>query len=75
MIYVYLILFILFLIICNQIENYQFNLNNKKYKLGMLCIIKNEEMIIKEWIKHYIWQGVQHFYIIDNESTDGTKKY
>jgi hypothetical protein len=40
----------------------------------MLCIIKNEEMIIKEWIEHYIWQGVQHFYIIDNESTDGTKK-
>lgn len=48
--------------------------NNKKYNLGILCSIKNEEMVIKEWIDHYIWQGVDHFYIIDNESTDKTKE-
>jgi hypothetical protein len=47
--------------------------NNKKYKLGLLVIIKNERMVIEELIQHYIWQGVQHFYIIDNESTDETK--
>lgn len=42
--------------------------------LGMLAIIKNEGMVIKEWIEHYIWQGVDHFYIIDNGSTDNTKE-
>ena len=44
----------------------------KQYVLGMLAIIKNEEMVIEEWIQHYIWQGVEHFYIIDNGSTDAT---
>ena len=23
-------------------------------------------------MQHYVWQGVQHFYLIDNNSTDGT---
>jgi hypothetical protein len=41
--------------------------------LCILVIIKNEAMVIDEWINHYIWQGVDHFYIIDNDSTDNTK--
>lgn len=36
----------------------------------MLAIFKNESMNIKEWIEHYLWQGVDHFYMIDNGSTD-----
>ena len=38
-----------------------------------LCLIgcfKNEGMIIEEWINHYINEGVEHFYLIDNGSTD-----
>ena len=27
-------------------------------------------MNLQEWIDHYIWQGVDHFYLIDNGSTD-----
>lgn len=42
--------------------------------VGLLAIIKNEGMVIQEWIEHYIWQGVSHFYIIDNGSTDNTHK-
>ena len=30
----------------------------------------NESMVIEEWLQHYIWQGVEHFYLIDNGSTD-----
>jgi hypothetical protein len=42
-------------------------------KLHLLVTLKNEAMIIDEWINHYIWQGVDHFYIIDDGSTDNTK--
>lgn len=41
-----------------------------KYSLAVLAIFKNESMIIKEWIEHYIWQGVEHFYLINNDSSD-----
>jgi glycosyltransferase involved in cell wall biosynthesis len=45
---------------------------DKKYFLGVLVTVKNEEDVIEEWIDHYVWQGVEHFYIIDNDSTDST---
>ena len=38
--------------------------------LSILAIMKNEAMNLKLWIDHYIWQGVDHFYIIDNNSND-----
>jgi hypothetical protein len=38
--------------------------------LSILAIMKNEAMNLKLWIDHYIWQGVEHFYIIDNNSDD-----
>ena len=40
------------------------------YTLSVLAMFKNESMIIKEWINHYIEEGVEHFYLIDNGSTD-----
>jgi len=44
-----------------------------KYKLGLIAVVKNEEMVLEEWIQHNLWQGVEHLYIIDNDSSDGTK--
>ena len=38
--------------------------------LSILAIMKNESMNLKLWVDHYIWQGVDHFYIIDNNSDD-----
>jgi hypothetical protein len=38
--------------------------------LSILAIMKNEAMNLKLWIEHYIWQGVDHIYIIDNNSDD-----
>lgn len=38
--------------------------------LALLAIMKNETLNLKVWLDHYIWQGVNHFYIIDNDSSD-----
>ena len=40
------------------------------YYLAVMSTFKNETMNLKAWLDHYIWQGVEHFYLIDNGSTD-----
>ena len=40
------------------------------YYLSLLSIFKNETMNLKLWLDHYLWQGVEHFYLIDNGSDD-----
>jgi hypothetical protein len=42
----------------------------KMYNLTVMAIFKNETMNLKLWLEHYLWQGVQHFYLIDNGSND-----
>ena len=44
------------------------------YSLSVLAMFKNESSIINNWIDHYLAEGVEHFYLIDNGSTDDTKK-
>ena len=43
---------------------------SKQYHLSVLAIFKNETMNLKIWLDHYLWQGVDHFFLIDNGSTD-----
>jgi len=38
--------------------------------LAILATFKNETMTLRLWLEHHLWQGVEHFYLIDNESTD-----
>ncbi len=38
--------------------------------LCLVAIFKNESHILDEWIKHYMNQGVDHFFLIDNGSDD-----
>lgn len=45
--------------------------SKQTYYLSVAAIFKNESHGIKEWIEHYISEGVDHFYLIDNGSTDG----
>jgi hypothetical protein len=45
-----------------------------KYKLSVCLCIKNEAKNIIDFIKHYIQQGVEHFYIINNNSDDNLKE-
>ena len=55
----------------NQLEqdNYKF-----KYNLSIILIIKNASQYMDEWINYHKLVGVDHFYIYDNESTDGLKE-
>jgi FkbM family methyltransferase len=43
---------------------------NKTHDLSIMAIFKNETMNLRVWLEHYLWQGVEHFYLIDNGSTD-----
>lgn len=48
-----------------------FRLSAKKREgLAFVLIAKNEAPYIKEWIDFHVKQGVSHFIIYDNESTD-----
>lgn len=38
--------------------------------LCLIAIFKNESHVMQEWIHHYIREGVQKFFLIDNGSTD-----
>ena len=40
------------------------------YYLSIIAMFKNESSIIEQWIQHYILEGVEHFYLIDNGSDD-----
>ncbi len=40
--------------------------------LAVMGIVKNEALNIDEWIGHYLWQGADHIFLIDNGSTDDT---
>lgn len=42
--------------------------------LCVLATMKNETMNLKVWIDHYLWQGADHIYLIDNGSTDNPMK-
>lgn len=45
-----------------------------KYYLAVCAIAKNEGTYFKEWIEWHHKQGVEKFYIYDNESTDCTRE-
>lgn len=38
--------------------------------LSVGAIFKNESVALVEWVEHYLREGVEHFYLIDNGSTD-----
>lgn len=40
------------------------------YQLSVGTLFKNEATGLKEWLDHYLARGVQHFYMIDDNSTD-----
>lgn len=48
--------------------------HDKPYFLSIVAVFKNEAMGMEEWLNHYIMQGVEHFYLIDNGSTDNYKE-
>ena len=49
---------------------------NKKYKyyLSVLACCKDEGDYIQEWVEYYLLQGVEHFYLYNNNGTDNSKE-
>ena len=45
-----------------------------RHYLSVCVIAKNEGSYFKEWLDWHISQGVEKFYVYDNESTDDTKE-
>lgn len=54
--------------IVNTLDEY--DITFPKYRLAIGSIFKNESWNLKEWLEHYLREGVEHFYLIDNGSTD-----
>jgi len=46
-----------------------------KYKVSLCVVIKNEKDYMDEFLEHYIGQGVDQIYIINNNSTDNIEYY
>ncbi len=44
----------------------------KPHRVAILAIMKNEKLNLEEWVQHYIWQGADRIFLIDNGSTDGS---
>ena len=44
--------------------------NSAHFFLTACAQFKDEDTILQEWLVHYIREGVQHFYLIDDGSTD-----
>ena len=63
--HLYLILSFCFLSICNHLE---------AYKLSICAIFKDEAPFLEEWIVFHKVQGVEHFYLYNNNSTDNFQK-
>ncbi len=49
------------------------SLDLQGYQMSVVVIIKNERKYILEWLEYHLMVGVDHFYIYDNESTDGLR--
>ena len=45
-----------------------------KYYFVVLAMLKNDAAILHEWLEHHIAHGVDHFFLVDDGSTDNTKE-
>jgi hypothetical protein len=64
-VYVNAAVFLICLIICAVHAQ-----EKKKFNLVVVSTFKNEKLIQQEWMQHYINEGVEHFYLLDNGSQD-----
>jgi hypothetical protein len=50
-------------------------INSMNEKVVVFGVMRNENLRIRAWLRHYRAMGVRAFAIIDNGSTDGTAEY
>lgn len=55
----------LWLFSCSQVQAYTYN-------VSVCAIFQNEERFLKEWIEYHKMQGVEHFYLYNNNSQDNS---
>lgn len=48
------------------------NIHGNVFYLSVLAVFKNEATIMREWLDHHIAHGVDHFYLIDDFSSDNS---
>ena len=74
--YIYKIYVLLKLIILNIVVRPFLHRPNydKKYKLSICVIFKNESRFLSEWILYHQLLGVEHFYLYNNNSGDNYKE-
>jgi len=67
--FVLVLLLIGIVVLCSfsHVETFEDKFENK---LSLLSMFKNETMTMKTWLEHYVKQGVEQFYLIDNGSED-----
>jgi len=54
----------------HRLNSHRGGFTAKPLKIGVMAIFKNESMILREWIEHYKWQGVDEIVLLNNDSTD-----
>ena len=47
--------------------------NDIVYNFCICAVFKNESHILEEWILHYLFRGVEHFYLVNDNSNDDYK--
>ena len=47
----------------------------KDNSIILICVVKNELLLLEYFLTHYKTIGITHFIFIDNNSTDGSLEY
>src|SRR6516165_7890424 len=50
-------------------------IQNANGKILVFAVMRNEKLRLEAWMDHYRKIGIQHLFIIDNGSTDGTYEF
>ena len=64
----------LFLSGIKTLYNLIVNHKKTKYYLTIAACCKDEGAYIQEWVEYYLLQGVEHFYLYNNNGTDNSKE-
>ena len=74
-----LLIIIIFVIVLPHLiyrkESYHNRETDHVYELSIISQFKNESTNFEEWLSHYTEQGVDHFYLIDDDSTDAYQPF
>lgn len=49
------------------------HLTTGSVNVAIVAVLKNEGHILVEWLRHYLYHGIERFYLIDNDSNDDPK--